>query len=122
MSIQEYKGGGNMIQLFKALSDETRLRILSVVWQGEMCVCEIEQALGLTQSNASRHLTVLKNAGLITGVKRAQWMYYIMNEQFGRDHAALLAYLQIQLKVLDSYKSDIEHLNNCKNKNLCNCK
>ena len=111
-----------MVDIFKALSDETRLRILAVVWQGEMCGCEIEQALNLTQSNTSRHLTVLKNAGLISGVKRAQWMYYSMNEYFCRDHAALYEYLQARLKLLDSYKIDIEHINNCKYKDICNCK
>ena len=108
-----------MLNIFKALADETRLRILSIVWQGEMCVCEIEQALGLTQSNASRHLTILKNAGLINGVKRAQWMYFSMDEDFCRYHAALCAYLHTQLKVLCSYKQDLENLSHCKNVGLC---
>lgn len=49
-----------MLDILKALADETRLRILSQVLRGEMCVCEIEECLGLTQSNASRHLTTLK--------------------------------------------------------------
>lgn len=111
-----------MIKVFKALSDETRLRILSIVWQGEMCVCEIENALGLTQSNASRHLTILKNAGLISGVKYAQWMFYRMNEAFCREHAELCSYLNKQLKVLCSYQRDLENLNICGQQDLCNCK
>lgn len=109
-----------MVKIFKALGDETRLRILSVVLKGEMCACEIEQALRLTQSNASRHLTILKNAGLILGVKRAQWMYYSINEKFCRDHAELCAYLHTQLKLLCSYNKDTESCNDCKKKDLCN--
>ncbi len=108
-----------MLQIFKALADETRLRILSVVWQSEICVCELEQILNLTQSNASRHLTVLKNAGLITGTKRAQWMHYKKNESFCRDHAALCAYLQAQLSMLDTFKQDAENLDSL-GKGLCN--
>jgi ArsR family transcriptional regulator len=109
-----------MLNLFKALSDETRLRMLSVIFQGEMCVCEIEQSLGLTQSNASRHLTVLKNAGIIKGVKRAQWMYYSLNECFTEKHKELYEYLCTRLKALDSYVSDTEHRNDCIEQHLCN--
>jgi len=49
-----------LIDILKALSDETRLRIVAQIFKGDMCVCEIEASLGLTQSNASRHLTILK--------------------------------------------------------------
>lgn len=60
-----------MVERFKALSDETRLRILSLIVKKEMCVCEIETALGLTQSNASRHLTTLKQAEILESYKSA---------------------------------------------------
>ena len=49
-------------QIFKALSDRTRLRMVSLVMKHELCVCEIMEVLNLSQSNASRHLTILKNA------------------------------------------------------------
>jgi ArsR family transcriptional regulator len=109
-----------MHNLFKALSDETRLRILSVIFQGEMCVCEIEQSLSLTQSNASRHLTALKSAGIIKGVKRAQWMYYSLNECFVDKHKELFEYLSSRLITLDSYVLDTEHRNDCTQRHPCN--
>lgn len=51
-----------MIDILKALAEETRLRIFAQIIKGDMCVCEIEECLELTQSNASRHLTALKKS------------------------------------------------------------
>lgn len=109
-----------LTEIFKALSDETRLRILSLILGGEMCVCEIEQCLGLTQSNASRHLTALKNAGILTSTKHAQWAYYKLNEDFCEKHKELCAYLAIKLKTLPSYQSDVLQMAKCKQEDLCN--
>ncbi len=63
-------------QMFKALGDETRLRILGLLNHGELCVCDIMEVLRLPQSTASRHLAYLKNAGWVTGTRRGKWMYY----------------------------------------------
>jgi len=53
-------------QIFKALSDETRLTIMGLVFRNDhLCVCEVEQILGITQSKASRHLRYLRNAGVL---------------------------------------------------------
>lgn len=109
-----------MTDIFKALSDETRLRILSLVLSGEMCVCEIEECLGLTQSNTSRHLTALKNAGILSSSKQAQWSYYRLNENFCKDNKELIDYLAAKLKTLPSYESDIKQMRKCKQENLCN--
>jgi len=61
---------------FKALADETRLRILKLLEVREMCVCEIMVALNLTQPTASHHLRLLENAGLINGRKEGKWVFY----------------------------------------------
>jgi len=61
---------------FKALADETRLRILKLLEVREMCVCEIMVALGLTQPTASHHLGLLENAGLIKDRKKGKWVFY----------------------------------------------
>ncbi|HNQ30775.1 MAG: DNA-binding transcriptional repressor ArsR [Euryarchaeota archaeon ADurb.BinA087] len=62
--------------IFKALSDETRLRIYLLLGNGELCVCQIQVALALPQTKISRHLTVLRNAGLVTARREGLWMYY----------------------------------------------
>ena len=61
--------------LFKALSDETRLRIFLLLKE-ELCVCQIQVALAMSQTKVSRHLTVLRNAGLVTARRDGLWMYY----------------------------------------------
>lgn len=108
-----------MLELFKALADETRLRILSQVLKNEMCVCEIEEALGLTQSNASRHLSVLKRAGILESYKTAQWTYYRMSQQFVEDHSELYNYLLIEIAKLPCYQKDCDSSQQCRLKGLC---
>ncbi len=63
-------------QIFKAVGDETRLRMLGLLTHGELCVCDIMAVLKLPQSTASRHLAYLKNAKWVTGTRRGKWMYY----------------------------------------------
>ncbi|MCS7313922.1 MAG: metalloregulator ArsR/SmtB family transcription factor [Bryobacterales bacterium] len=61
---------------FRALADPNRLRILELLLRGERCGCEIQVALGLTQSNVSRHLSCLRNAGLIAEERRGRRVFY----------------------------------------------
>jgi len=63
-------------RLFKALSDETRLRILALLQGGELCVCDLMAVLELPQSTVSRHLATLRNAGLVEDRRQGVWMYY----------------------------------------------
>ena len=64
--------------LFKVLGDPTRTRILRALRSGELCVCDIMRALGITQSKASRHLRYLFNVGLVSDRREGAWMYYRM--------------------------------------------
>lgn len=62
--------------LFKALAHQTRLRILCLLLDGEVCVCQIMAILKLPQSTASRHLAILKNAGLVEDRRDGTWSHY----------------------------------------------
>ncbi len=63
--------------MFKALSDETRVRMLALMARrGELCVCDFVEALGITQSKASRHLRYLANTGLAADRRDAVWVFY----------------------------------------------
>lgn len=67
-------------KLFQLLADETRLRCLLLLQQaGELCVCELVHAVGLIQPKVSRHLAVLRDAGLVTDRRQGQWIYYQIN-------------------------------------------
>jgi DNA-binding transcriptional ArsR family regulator len=64
--------------IFKALSDKTRLRLMRLlaVTDQPICVCELMDAVGLPQYQVSRHLIILKNAGLVSSVRKGTWIYY----------------------------------------------
>lgn len=66
--------------IFKALSDETRLRIIKLLEQGELCVCDITAALDMVQPKVSFHLSTLKEAGFIRDRKQGKWIHYSLNE------------------------------------------
>lgn len=68
------------VEILKALADETRVRILNLLYTETLCVCDLEAVLKVSQSNASRHLAKLRQVRLIAGEKQAQWVYYRLDE------------------------------------------
>lgn len=108
-----------MVDLFKALSEENRLRILSLLIEDDLCVCEIENCLNMTQSNASRHLTALKQCGILRVYKKARWAYYGMNEKFIEENKELYQYLVVRLKELPTYQEDYNEFMKCRQDNFC---
>lgn len=67
----------SLARVFKALGDETRLRIVHLLARrGELCVCDVESILEISQSKASRHLGYLKNASLVEDRRDGTWVYY----------------------------------------------
>lgn len=77
-------------QLFRALADDVRLRILALVAGGEVCVCDIHGALGVPQPTASRHLAYLRRTGLAATRKSGQWVHYRLNPPQDPATAAVL--------------------------------
>lgn len=72
----------DLVNVFKALGDETRLRLLKLLDQREdLCVCEMMQALNITQTRASRNLGILRNAGLVKDKREGLWVHYSLNLQ-----------------------------------------
>ena len=69
------------IKVFKALSDETRLRILNVLLERECCVCEVMQALDISQTRASRNLAALFDAGFLKLRRDGLWSLYSINRE-----------------------------------------
>ena len=67
--------------IFKALSDETRLRIIKLLERGELCVCDITAALDMVQPKVSFHLSTLKEAGLIKDRKQGKWIHYSLDDK-----------------------------------------
>jgi len=70
------------VRIFKALSEDSRVRILNLLLHhGEMCISDIEQILDFTQAKTSRHMTYLKNAGIVGYRKSDQWIFYYIQEE-----------------------------------------
>jgi ArsR family transcriptional regulator, arsenate/arsenite/antimonite-responsive transcriptional repressor len=80
MPAQASRSLANLPAVFKALSDPTRLRLLSLLAGGEVCVCHLSVALSMVQPKVSRHLAYLKKAGLVTATREGQWMHYAWAE------------------------------------------
>ncbi len=114
MSISEYNHTGgdelDFIEIFKALGDENRIRILNLLIREELCVCEVETMLEMTQSNASRHLNKLKSAGIITSDKKSQWVYYRINSEFIEENNMLYEFLKNKINKDVQCLKDVERL------------
>jgi ArsR family transcriptional regulator len=76
----------DIIRAMKALSDETRLRILNVILQRECCVCEVMQALDISESRASRNLGLLQDAGFLKAKRDGVWIVYSVNREGMKDY------------------------------------
>ena len=68
-----------LIGLFRALSDGTRLRIIKLLDDGELCVCHLMEIMEMSQSRISRHMGILKNAGLVDDRREGRWVFYSHN-------------------------------------------
>lgn len=95
-----------VVELIKALGDLTRLRILNLLSKETLCVCDLETVLEISQSNASRHLNKLKQARLITCEKRAQWVYYRVDDNVLERHDFIRELITEELAKLSQYQND----------------
>jgi DNA-binding transcriptional ArsR family regulator len=80
----------SIVSFFKALSDETRLKILYLLKKKPLCVCELMGTLDITQTKTSRHLIYLKNAGILTSSKEDRWMVYRFREDLPGEVTSIL--------------------------------
>ncbi len=108
--------------LFLALSNEIRLRCLMLMQlEGELCVCELIHALGLSQPMISRHLAILRDSGLVTDRRAGQWVYYSINiglEQWAKDILQTTALANCEQK---PFADDLHTLHDMPNRPGASC-
>ncbi|HEX8616049.1 MAG TPA: metalloregulator ArsR/SmtB family transcription factor [Thermoanaerobaculia bacterium] len=80
----------NLVPLFAALADRTRLRILNLVRRREVCVCYFVSILGETQPKVSRHLAYLRRAGIVSARREGKWIHYSLARPADAQAAAVL--------------------------------
>lgn len=96
---------------FKMLADKTRMRALMLMQsEGELCVCELTQALKLSQPKISRHLAQLRESGLVRTRRDGQWMYYQINPALPEWSLTILQQALVGLHNNKSYNKDRENL------------
>ncbi len=108
------------IKVMKALSDPNRVKMVKLLQHKEMCVCEIQKALGLAQSTASKHLKILEEAGLITFYKEGLWVNYSLSDGGDSPYAAnLLGSLKHWLDDDPDLAAIVEQLPNIRREDIC---
>lgn len=112
----------NLAQLFKCLSDETRLRCVLLIQQhGELCVCELTQALQLSQPKISRHLAQLRACGLLQDRRQGLWVYYRIHPNLPQWTLALLQQAVTAVTKEPVFQQDRQRLQKSKANNADNC-
>ena len=113
-----------LIKTFKALSDETRLRILNVLLERECCVCEVMQSLDISQTRASRNLSSLYDAGFLKFRRDGLWVLYsIDKETQAIEYKSLIEIVRKSLENNEITILDRQRLKNAKRVGLsCNPK
>ncbi|WP_291582702.1 ArsR/SmtB family transcription factor [Clostridium sp. UBA6640] len=110
----------DLIQVIKSLGDETRMRILNILKDGELCVCEIEVLLEINQSNASRHLNKLTNAKILDYYKVAKYVYYKLNENTTKEYEFIKEIIEKYALESKDCQNDYKRLNKYRDSGL-NC-
>jgi ArsR family transcriptional regulator len=105
--------------MFRALGDDVRLRIVALLSHGELCVCHIEEALELMQSNASRHLGILRRAGIVRSVRRDKWVYYHLAPQVDEECKRHFKALVASFGKKEVLRKDVERLLKSKGPGAC---
>jgi ArsR family transcriptional regulator len=91
MPVSTHSRTERAIELFHALSDETRLEIIELLRRGERCVCELTDSLDAAQSRLSFHLRVLKDAGIVRDRKNGRWVHYELDAEVFEEMEALIS-------------------------------
>ncbi len=102
--------------IFKACADPTRLRLLNLLKNGEVCVCDLTAVLRSPQPKISRHLGYLKKAGLVSARKDGLWMHYALAKPAGEFHRALLACVECCTQSLPQLEADSSRSKQLKSK------
>lgn len=108
----------NLLKITKALSDETRIRILNLLRNTELCVCEIQYTLKLNQSTVSRCLAKLSEADLVISSKKAQWVSYKINGKILVEHPFVKQILDEELEKIEQCKEDLRKLGICQQEGI----
>lgn len=99
-----------VVEIIKILSDTNRLRILNLLYERELCVCELEYLLGISQSNLSKHLRLMSNTGFLESRRENKFAYYRINNTVMEAHPFLKDIFKNELKKEASLTKELDVL------------
>ena len=107
----------DLVKVFKALSDETRLKILLIISKRTICQKGISRHLGISESAVSQHIKVLKESGIVTGIKQGYSVIYVINDDCFKEAKFFLKMINDieDDTFIDKEKLDAIRLNSCAN-------
>lgn len=105
--------------VFRAFADETRLRLLSLLAGGELCVCDLCEVLGVLQPSISRHLAYLQRAGLVRVRREGKWKYYSIADDLDGLRSSLVSCMKCCLEDLDVLRRDRQRLQKARKGGCC---
>jgi len=103
-----------LAQMYKALSEEMRLRIIMLLTEGELCVCDLMAIFGETQSKVSRHLAYLKHSGFLKSRRVGTWMHYSLKENLDSKIDAQITFMKQQFSQTPVFIEDKQRLEETK--------
>ena len=109
-AVKQSVAGGSADRMFRAFSDRTRLRILHLLLDGELCVCDIVRVLEMSQPKISRHLAYLRKSGLVQARKDGLWMHYKLLSADDDFHQSLINCLRNCFKAVPELMLDRKRL------------
>jgi ArsR family transcriptional regulator len=100
----------DLTSIGQAIADPTRVRIIAALRRGELCVCELVDALEISQSTLSSHLQVLRQTGVVSTRKEGRWIYYSLTNQKKGLIEAIFSHIQPQLDVDPRLRRDSQRI------------
>jgi len=109
-----------LLSVLKAVADKNRVRIIKMLEQKPMCCCEMAAVLGITQPSVSKHLSILKNAGLITDERNGQWIDYSLSKENINEYAPVIqAHLRQWVNEDTAIVRDRKKISTVKREEIC---
>ncbi|MGA9408474.1 MAG: metalloregulator ArsR/SmtB family transcription factor [Bacteroidota bacterium] len=109
------------VNVFKALSDPNRIRIMKMVIERELCMCEVREILDLSNSTVSKHLTILRDAGLLLDSKDGKWVNFRLNDK--SEHRLIRSAISLIQNSFDDdekVQEDLKKVHKVDRKKICN--
>ncbi len=108
------------VNVFKALSDPNRIRIVKMLGERELCLCEVREVLGLSNSTVSKHLSVLRDAGILLDSKDGKWVNFKLNDKpQNRFAISIIDFLRNSFDDDETIKKDLKLVRKVDRKKIC---